>query len=148
MKDLNVLNLEKYVGCRVSSREISNALVVGYNAEVDYLIVDGSGNGAGLTDLHPADKILLDTGNHSLLCLSVRLVREVHEKETLRNMVGLDVMYQGKPSRCVGYNESLNACILQKNGGWAKFSKGDVMGVREDLDAGFEYADYNEVEVL
>ena len=148
MKDLKVLNLEKYVGCRVSSLTISNALVVGYNAEVDYLIVDGSGNGVGLTDLHPADKILLDTGNHSLLCLSVRLVREVHEKETLRNMVGLDVMYQGKPRRCVGYNEGLNACILQRDGGWVKFSEGDVIGFREDLDAGFEYADYNEVEVL
>ena len=148
MKDLKVLNLEKYVGCRVSSRAISNALVVGYNAEVNYLIMDGSGNGAGLTDLHPADKILLDTGNHPLLYLSVRLVREVHEKETLRNMVGLDVMYQGKLRMCVGYNESLNACILQRDGGWARFSEGDVMGVSADLDAGFEYADYNEVEVL
>lgn len=148
MKDLKVLNLEKYVGCRVSSRAISKALVVGYNAEMNYLIVDGSGNGVGLTDLRPADKILLHTEGRPLWYLSVRLVREVHEKETLRDMVGLDVMYQGKPRRCVGYNESLNACILQKNGGWAKFSKGDVIGVREDLDAGFEYADYNEVEVL
>ena len=148
MKDLKVLNLEKYVGCRVSSPSISNALVVGYNAEMNYLIVDGSGNGVGLTDLRPADKILLDTGGRPLWYLSVRLVREVHEKEALRDVVGLDVMYQGKPRRCVGYNESLNAAILQKSGGWAKFSKGDVIGVREDLDAGFEYADYNEVEVL
>lgn len=148
MKDLKVLNLEKYVGCRVSSAGVRNALVVGYNAEMDYLIVVGSGNGVCLTDLRPADKILLDTGGHLPGYLSVRLVREVHEKETLRNMVGLDVMYQGKPRRCVGYNESLKACILQRDGGWARFSEGDVIGVREDLDAGFEYADYNEVEVL
>ena len=66
----------------------------------------------------------------------------------MRDTVGLDVMYQGKPRRCVGYNESLNACVLQRNGGWTRFAKGDVIGVREDLDAGFEYADYNEVEVL
>lgn len=148
MKDLKALNLEKYVGCRVSSAEVRNALVVGYNAEMDYLIVVGSGNGVCLIDLRPADKILLNTGGQLPGYLSVRLVREVHIKETMRDMVGLDVIYQGKISRCVGYNESLNACILQRDGGWAKFSKGDVMGVREDLDAGFEYADYNEVEVL
>lgn len=150
MKDLKVLNLEKYVGCRVSSLVVSNALVVGYNAEVNYLIVDGSGSGSGCgrTISRETDRILLDTGERALWYLSVRSVREVHEKETLRDMVGLDVMYQGKPRRCVGYNESLNACILQKNGGWAKFSKGDVIGVREDLDAGFEYADYNEVDIL
>lgn len=148
MKDLKVLNLEKYVGCRVSSCVISKALVVGYNTKLNYLIVDGSGSGGGWTTLDEADKILLDTGEHTLLYLPVGSVREVHIKETLRDMVGLDVMYQGKPHRCVGYNESLNACILQRNGGWAKFSAGDVIGVREDLDAGFEYADYNEVEVL
>ena len=148
MKDLNVLNLEKYVGCRVSSAEVRNALVVGYNTELDCLIVDNIRGGWGQADLDAADKILLDTVESDLWYLPVGLVKEVHEKETLRDMVGLDVMYRGKPSRCVGYNEGLNAAILQKNGGWVKFSKGDVIGVQEDLDAGFEYADYNEVEVL
>ena len=146
MKDLKVLNLEKYVGCRVSSAEVRNALVVGYNAESDCLIVDNIRG--GWTVLGEGDRVLLDTGGRPLWYSSVRLVREVHEKETLRDMVGLDVMYQGKPRRCVGYNEGLNAAILQRDGGWVKFSKGDVIGVREDLDAGFEYADYNEVEVL
>ena len=148
MKDLNVLNLEKYVGCRVSSAEVRNALVVGYNAESDCLIVDGGGSEWKWSILFATDRILLNTKEHAFLYLPVWIVREVHEKETLRDMVGLDVMYQEKPRRCVGYNEGLNAAILQKNGGWVKFSKGDVIGVREDLDAGFEYADYNEVEVL
>lgn len=148
MKDLNVLNLEKYVGCRISSPRISNALVVGYNAKLNFLILSGANYGWGQADLDASDKILLDNVESDLWYLPVGLVREVHEKETLRDMVGLDVMYQGKPRRCVGYNEGLNAAILQKNGGWVKFSKGDVIGVREDLDTGFEYADYNEVEVL
>ena len=145
MKNLKVLNLEKYVGCRVSSPSISNALVVGCNANLNFLILSDVNDGRRDNQ---ADKIRLDTVKSDLWYLPVGLVREVHEKETLRDMVGLDVMYQGKPRRCVGYNEGLNAAILQKNGGWVKFSKGDVIGVREDLDAGFEYADYNEVEVL
>lgn len=148
MKDLKVLNLEKYVGCRVSSRVISKALVVGYNAEMNYLIVDDSGNRWGWAILRASDRILLDIGEPALLYLPVESVREVHIKETMRDMVGLDVMYQGKLRRCVGYNESLNACILQKSGGWARFSECDAIGVSVDPDAGFEYADYNEVEVL
>ena len=148
MKDLKVLNLEKYVGCRISSSRISNALVVGYNAKLNFLILSDANYGWGQADLDATDKILLDTAKSGLWYLPVGLVKEVHIKETLRDMVGLDVMYQGKPRRCVGYNENLNACILQKNSGWVRFAKGDVIGVREDLDAGFEYADYNEVEVL
>ena len=148
MKNLKVLNLEKYVGCRVSSPSISNALVVGYNAKLNLLILSDVNDGWHRAFLGAADKILLDTVEGGLWYLPVGQVREVHVKRELRDMVGLDVMYQEKPRRCVGYNESLNAVILQKNGAWVKFSKGDVIGVREDLDAGFEYADYNEVEVL
>lgn len=148
MKDLKALNLEKYVGCRISSSRISNALVVGYNAKLNFLILSDADYGWGQADLDASDKILLDTAESGLWYLPVGLVKEAHTKEALRDMVGLDVMYQGKPRRCVGYNEGLNSAILQKNGGWVKFSKGDVIGVREDLDAGFEYADYNEVEVL
>lgn len=146
MKDLKVLNLEKYVGCRVSSAEVRNALVVGYNAELDCLIVDNIRD--GWTVLGEGDRVLLDTEGRPLGYLSVRLVSEVRIKETMRDMVGLDVMYQGKPRRCVGYNESLNACILQKSGGWVKFSDCDAICVSVDPDEGFEYADYNEVEVL
>ena len=149
MKDLNVLNLEKYVGCRISSPSISNALVVGYNAKLNFLILSDVNDGGGQADLDAADKILLDTVESDLWYLPVGLVKEVHHRTAMRDMVGLDVMYQEKPRRCVGYNESLNAVILQKdNGGWTVFAKGDVIGVREDLDTGFEYADYNEVEVL
>jgi hypothetical protein len=146
MNDLKVLNLEKYVGSRVTTYEVHNALVVGYVKNgVSLLIVEREG---GWREPDINDVILLDGREEEFWYVTLAEIKRITLKPTLRDMVGLDVMYQGKPRRCVGYNEGLNAAILQKNGGWVKFSKGDVIGVREDLDAGFEYADYNEVEVL